>query len=288
MNLQMDIINWFKHNCLLSHLRTWLNHLARFSSASILVLIIFLGGCNKAKNNANQNTDTVDSLTLFGVRSFARSHFLDSIPNASKTKVFTDFDFSSFKGLKESNANDYSVEVYYNEQNGIVKIRRTSNLPDNDFEFRVAYGPESKYVVLYAEEFFDQYESEYIYGFFLLYENACYFISFDNPFCLMQLDSRLNPIQTLQFKSDKLVYRTKINYRDSIHLYSESFFKPTSHFSVNGRTKLNDVTRYFHSGNAFVFEKELVLGLIPELDYIPLWTFEGHHEYDLSVRPKMR
>ncbi|MFZ6009278.1 MAG: hypothetical protein ACOYXT_02925 [Bacteroidota bacterium] len=254
-----------------------------FNSRLILVVISTLAlVCASCES---QNSYDGGSLNFQEVRSFARSHFLDSIPEASKVESFSDFDFLNLKAIKGSRAEELEVKVYYNEKNEIVKIGMLSDLRDNDFEFRVVRNEDSGYSVLYAEEFYDQHESQYIYGFFIVYKAACYFVSFENPLCIMRLDSHLKAIQTLRFKDDDLTYKTTINYRDSIHLYSESFFKPTSTFSIDEKTTLENVIKCFDSEEKFITEKELVIGLVPELDHIPLWTFEGHHEYDMLKEP---
>jgi hypothetical protein len=246
-----------------------------------LFTLLLIASCSKD----GSYTEKVESLNLAQVRQYARSHFLDTIPEHSRVEIFSDFDFHNFEPLKESKNKEYKVTVYYNDENKIIKLTRASTLPDNDYEFRVIRNEKMHYLILYAEEFYEHSESEYIYSFFLVYKNECYFISFESPLCVMQLDSHLRAMNTLRFNTNRLAYRTMINYKDSIHLYSESFFKPVVDILINDSTTVDDVTRHFSDTEKFVFEKELVIGLLKEYDHLPLWRFEGHHEYDTQAIP---
>ena len=251
----------------------------------LLMLLLATMLINCSKNESSNCRIVAHSLVFSQICKYARDHVSDSVSQYGRIETYNDFDFLELKPISTSKATGHGVTVYYDRQNRIVKIFCESSLPLNDYEYRVIHNPELGYKIIYPEEYHSDFESEFVDGFFIQYGNFCYFISFTKPVCVMRVDRNLRAINSLIFENDKLVYRTRINYKDIIHLYSESFFKVNKVFSLNNNTSLEQVVEYFDKEGGFIFEREKVIGVLKEFDYLPLWRFGGHHEYDILSKP---
>lgn len=255
----------------------------------IFVLLLIDISCKRVQDNEMRNEITNSKpLTVLQIISYARSHWEDDEPKYSSSKVCNDFDFCSLTPVESSKTNEYQIKIYYNDRKEIVKVLKSSDLEDNDFEFHVIHNSEFDYSILFVREFYDysEMESEFIEGFFFVYKKHCYFVSFDSyPFCVMGLDSQLKVVSTLKFYSNKLTYKTKANYKNKDHLYSETFFKPKSNFVIGKNTLFTDLADQISLDINFTLDKERKLGLVQDLDHLPLWVFAGHQEYDVLSAP---
>jgi hypothetical protein len=247
----------------------------------VLLTIFFLGdiSCNKSQ-------DLKHNPKLFEIISLAKSHFSDKKRDYTKNAIYDSFDFFSLKPSNHLNTTGNYVKLFYNEHNEIVKVFKAEKLEDSDFEF--SFIQDSPYTIFFAEQIYDtEFENEQddpINGFFLVYGDRCYFLSFQEPFCIMELDRDLKAIQTLKFRSNKLLYKTKVNYKNEYHLYSDTFYSPDTPYQLTGETLFSDIIEQF-SSRKFTFDRELKIGWLKEQDHLPLWIFWGLHEYDVVTKP---
>jgi hypothetical protein len=255
------------------------------------VLSICVVSCNKGQDTPPINDDN-QSLKLVDVISYAQFHRPDSEQEYSDYRTFNDFDFSQLVALDNSYAIDNKVKVFYNDKKEIIRVSMYSNLLDNDFEFEIVSNTKSNYSIVYAKQIFNDEKKDIVNGFFLIYSNKSYFVTFDrHPFCVMYLDNHLKAISTLRslkFDSKKFFFKTKVNYSNNKNLDSESFYIPNKDIIINNETLLEYVINQFNSDVDYRFEMKLKLGLVEGQEHIPLWAYNGHHEFDISATPPTR
>lgn len=255
------------------------------------VLSVCAVSCNKGQDKVNIIIDD-ENLRLVDVISYAQSHRPNYEQEYSKYGTFGDFDFSHLTPIDNSVATGSEVDVFYNIEKEITKVSISSNLPDNDFEFEIVRNKKYNYSIVYARQIFNDGRRDQVNGFFLIHRNKCYFVTFDrHPFYVMYLDNQLKVISTLRslkFDSKRFFFKTKLKYNNGIYLSSEAFYIPNKDLIIDNKTLVQDIVNQFNSDDGYSFEMNLKLGLVEGLEHIPLWAYNGHHEYDLSATPPTR
>lgn len=252
--------------------------------ATLLMLVAILQlSCAHSQDNIKQSPD----LKLSEVISFARKHIVEEPAKNNKSKIYPYFDFNLLRPSQKLSDIFSSADVFYNNSK-VQRVILASKFKDSDFDFYFVNDSIHGYTIFFAEQIYDsEYENEQgdiANGFFLAYEGHCYFIGLEGPLCIMQLDSDLKAIQTLRFESNRLHYKTKVNYRDKCHLYSDTFYSPMQVFEITDETTIGDVVGIFSRAD-FEIYKEIKIGWVREDDHLPLWIFGGHHEYDWLAKP---
>jgi hypothetical protein len=243
--------------------------------------------CNRSQDLKSDNV-IVDEIKLSEIVSFARSHFAVYDSATATTALYDNYDFKSLKPSTQKSATVQSVKAFYDKDNNLVKLLTKSTFNDSDFEFHFVRNIAANYTIFFAEQIYDtQFENDQddvVNGFFLVYNNRCYFLGFEAPFCVMELDAHLKVSKTLKFGLDrKLLYKTTIKYKNDIHLYSDLLYTPKESFMLSKETLISDVLNKFDASD-FTFYTEYRIGWVKEDDHLPFWIFGGAHEYDYAVK----
>ncbi|HEY5747351.1 MAG TPA: hypothetical protein VIU12_14835 [Chryseolinea sp.] len=230
-------------------------------------------------------------MQLFHVISFARSNFTKLAKTIKNERSYKDFDFASLTPSINPNPTVRSVKLFYNDNDELIGLRSQSKFKDSDFEYQFIQNQKHEFTISFAKQIFDtEYENEQgdiVHGFFLSIHSRCFFIGFNEPLCIMELDRDLRAVKTLRFKLNHLNNGTKVNYKERYHIYSDSLYKPDHPFELTKETTISDIMDEFDSMNSnFTFDKELRIGWVKEEDHLPLWIFGGLHEYDYSQSEK--
>lgn len=244
----------------------------------ILAVCLITWSCNDVRKTRGPDVKFNDVVT------FAASHFKDTLTCLADIEHHGFFDFEKLAVVDTvSSMSGGSFSIC--EVGGLVSTITTS-LQTTRFRFKVVSNSIHNYTVLYP--FYKGLEGWYpVDGFVLVFNNHSYFVPFERyPLCLMQLDSALNVVQTvrsLRFRTDSLIYKTIVNYRDRNRIYSETFLELNDRLAVDSTTTLNAIINLLENGAVTGRQMELRVGLTPEDEMLPLWLESAHHEYDYDA-----